>query len=126
MSEELILKIRVPGANPWTPGPIIDVLRADAVKIADIASQTAEALRQEKLQSSWAYDAPVFSSIKEHIPEDPVAADALYRAVERILAGRMKRDDWYDGNYAAYRCLSTRNAYATPGFLEAKRNSISS
>jgi len=126
MSEDTVLKIRVPSSNPWMTGPIVEVLREDAVKVADIAASTAENLRSQNLQSSWAYDAPVFSSISSHMPTDPVASDALFRATEKILAERMNRSDWYEGNYAAYRCLSTRNAYATPGFTEALRNASNS
>ena len=123
MSEDSILKFRVPAKNPWAQGPVVDVLRAEAVQIADIASRTAEDLRSKKLQSSWAYDAPIFSSIKEYMSQDPVKNDALLLAVQKILSERMNRSDWYEGNYAAYRSISTRNAYATPGFVEALRNS---
>jgi len=123
MSEDTVLKIRLPGENPWIQGPIVDVLKSDAIEIADIVSRAAENLRVKKLQSAWAYDSHVFSSIKEHLPTDPVETDALLRATQKILSERMNKEDWYDGNYAAYRCISTRNAYATPGFAEALRNS---
>ena len=123
MSEDTILKIRVPGENPWAQGPIVDVLRSDAVKIADIAALTAENLRHKKFQASWNYDTPIFSAIREHLPQEKVEFFALLLAVQKILLERMNREDWYDGNYAAYRSISTRNAYATPGFSEARRNS---
>lgn len=123
MSEDTVLKIRLPGENPWIQGPIVDVLSSNATKIADIVSNVAENLRDKKLQSSWAYDKYVFDSIKEHLPADPAETHALLIAAQKILSGRANWADWYDGNYAAYRCISTRNAYATPGFVEARRNS---
>lgn len=125
MSEDtfLILKIRLPGENPWIQGPIVNVLRSNATKIADTVSNVAENLRAKKLQSSWAYDKYVFDSIKEHLPADPAETHALLIAAQKILSERMNSEDWYDGSYAAYRCISTRNAYATPGFTEARRNS---
>ena len=123
MSEDIFLKIRLPGKNPWIQGPVVDVLRSNATKIAVIASDAAENLRSEKLQSSWAYDKYVFDSIKEHSPADPAETHALLIATQKILSERMNSEDWYDGSYAAYRCISTHNAYATPGFTEARRNS---
>jgi hypothetical protein len=123
MSEDTVLKIRLPGESPWIQGPIVDVLKSNATKIADIVSNVAENLRAKKLQSSWAYDKYVFASIREHLPEESAESHALLIAAQKILSERMNREDWYDGSYAAYRCISTHNAYATPGFAEARRNS---
>lgn len=123
MSEDTFLKIRLPAENSWSQGSVVNVLKSDAIKIADIVSHVAENLRSEKLQSSWAYDTHVFNSIKEHLPADPAETDALLHATQKILSERMNREDWYDGSYAAYRCISAHNAYATPGFTEARRNS---
>ena len=126
MSENTTIKVMIPNKNPWSQGHFVEVSREAATKIAAVAARVAEDLRQKKFDTAWKYDSYVFSSIKDLLPKDPVESEGMFRAVEKILSENMNRKDWYDGNYAAYRCLSTRNAYATPTYLESLRNSIPS
>jgi len=116
------IEVTMPSGNPWIKGPSVLVSRADATRIADVAAETAESFRG-KFKVSYLYDNPVFGSVSELMPKDENARESMYRAVSSILQNRANYSDWHDGNYAASRCFKTRNAYATPGFVEAKRYS---
>ena len=119
---EDFIEVTMPSGNPWIKGPSVLVSRADATRIADVAAETAESFRG-KFKVSYLYDNPVFGSVSELMPKDENARESMYRAVSSILQNRANYSDWHDGNYAASRCFKTRNAYATPGFTEAKRYS---
>ena len=116
------IEVRMPSGNPWIKGPLVKADRAQATHIADVAEEVAESFRG-KFKTSYQYDVPVFDAVKDMWPEDSIEKEAMFRAVESVLCGRVNYADWYNGNYAAYRCFKTRNAYATPGFTEAKRYS---
>ena len=119
---EDFIEVTMPTGNPWMKGPSVLVSRADATRIADVAAETAESFRG-KFKVSYHYDSPVFKSVSELMPKDENAREPMYRAVASILENRADYSDWCDGNYAASRCFKSRNAYATPGFIEAKRYS---
>ena len=116
------IEVRMPSGNPWIKGSLVKVDRAQATHIADVAEEVAESFRG-KFETSYQYDVPVFDAVKDMWPEDSIEKEAMFRAVESVLCERVNYADWHNGNYAAYRCFKTRNAYATPGFTEAKRYS---
>ena len=116
------IEVRMPSGNPWIKGPLVKVNRAQATHIADVAAEVAESFRG-KFKTAWMYDKPVFNAVVDMLPEDTREREAMFRAVQVVLSKNANCSDWYDGGYAAYRCFQTRNAYATPGFIEAKRYS---
>lgn len=116
------IEVRMPSDNPWIKGPLVKVDRAQATHIADVAAEVAESFRG-KFKVAYQYDKPVFDCVKDMWPEDSYKKEAMFRAVQIILGKDTNYSDWHDGKYAAYRCFKTRNAYATPGFTEAKRYS---
>ena len=128
IKEELLrestITITMPSKNPWMRGESVEVDRAVAERIAKIAEETAEGLRDRQLQSAHAYDQPIMQAIESELPGDPRDRTAMLRAVEQVLNDRLDlgRDDWYNGATAAHRTIQTYNTYATPGFAQARRN----
>jgi len=116
------VEVRMPSGNPWIKGPLVKVDYARAAHIAAVAAEVAESFR-EKFNVAYQYDKPVFNAVVDMWPEDTLEREAMFRAVQIVLSKNVNYSDWYDGKYAAYRCFKTRNAYATPGFIEAKRYS---
>ena len=116
------IEVRMPGRNPWIEGPVVKVSHIQATQIAEVAAGVAESFRG-KFDSAWMYDKPVFDAVVDMLPEDTYEREAMFRAVQIVLSKNIDYSDWYGGKYAAYRCFETRNAYATPGFIEAKRYS---
>lgn len=116
------IEVRMPSDNPWIKGPLVKVDRALATRIAEVATATAESYRG-KFNTGWMYDKPVFKAVVDMWPEDDYEREAMFRAVQIVLSQDVNYSDWHDGKYAAYRCFKTRNAYATPGFVAAKRYS---
>jgi len=119
---ESTITVTLPSENPWQDGEPIEVDRAEAERIARIAEETAEGLRDQQYKSSHAYDTPIMQAIKTELPVDPRDRDVMLRAVEQVLSKRLDRSDWYQGATAAHRTIQTHNAYATPGFRQARRN----
>jgi len=120
---ESTIPITLPTDNPWRDGPTIEVPRAEAEQIAQIAADAAEALRDRKFQSAHAYNSPINKAIAPHLPEDKQKQYAMRGAVLKVLAGLRDSADWYNGANAAHRSLQNIQAYSTPGFIEARRNS---
>lgn len=116
------IEVTLPSDNPWIRGPVVKVDSTVANRIAKVAASVAESLRG-KFKEAHQYDAPVFAAVKDLMPENEYDCEVMYRAVGKILYKKANYKDWHDGNYAASRCFQTRNAYATPGFIEAKRHS---
>jgi hypothetical protein len=119
---ESTITVTMPSENPWMQGEPVEVDRAEAERIAKIAEETAEGLRDRKLQSAHAYDQPIMQAIKSELPGDPRDRSAMLRGVEQVLSKRLDRSDWYQGARAAHRTIQTHNAYATPGFAQARRS----
>ena len=114
------IEVTMPSSNPWIKGPVVKVNRIQATQIAEVAAGVAESFRG-KFDTAWMYDKPVFNAVVDMWPEDAHEREAMFRAVQVVLSQNVNYSDWHDGKYAAYRCFKTRNAYATPGFIEAKR-----
>jgi len=84
-------------------------------------------------QSSYAYDKHV-KTVMSKINYDDFDFQSnimnsnkryfIYKIVRNLLVDKMDNNDWYDGAYAAFRSIECSIAYSTPGFLEAKNNSI--
>jgi len=119
---ESTITVTVPSENPWRAGESVEVDRVEAERIAKIAEEAAEGLRDQQYKSSHAYDTPVMQAIKIELPDDSRDRDVMLRGVEQVLSKQVDGSDWYQGAYAAYRTIQTRNAYATPGFAQARRN----
>jgi len=119
---ESTIPIKLPTDNPWIDGPTIEVDRSEAEQIAQVVADAAEALRDRKFQSAHAYDKPINQAIAPHLPGDKQERYAMRGAVLKVLAGMRDSADWYDGANAAHRTLQSTQAYATPGFVEARRN----
>lgn len=49
----------------------------------------------------------------------------VLKILEKVLSAKNHNiNDWHDGINSAYRTLRCFNAYLTPGFIEAKNNSL--
>ena len=119
---ESTITVTLPSENPGMRGEPVEVDRAVAERIAKIAEETAEGLRDRQLQSAHAYDQPIMQAIEPELPGDPRDRTAMLRGVEQVLNKQLDRDDWYNGATAAHRTIQNHNAYATPGFAQARAN----
>ena len=119
---ESTITVTLPSENPGMRGEAVEVDRAVAERIAEIAEETAEGLRDRQLQNAHAYDQPIMQAIESELPGDPRDRTAMLRAVEQVLNKWLDRTDWYQGANAAHRSIQNHNAYATPGFAQARRS----
>lgn len=78
-----------------------------------------ECEKHKHFTASYNYDKFVFSILAERYQES-FHKQAYYTAVKNILFDFIKDESWHDGARAAIRCIESRLAYMTPGFLEAK------
>lgn len=75
--------------------------------------------KHTEFTASYNYDKFVFKILAERYQET-FNKKAYYTVVKNTLPNFIKDESWYDGARAAIRCIESRLAYMTPGFLEAK------
>ena len=109
--------------NPWLAK--YETLTFSREKLLVIVNAiTAACENKEHYKSSYQYDSDVEASIKDFV----IGIEnkrPLYMALSKVLSERIVLDesfnDWHNSYVAAKRCLESKIAYGTPGFIEAKR-----
>ncbi len=120
-----MIEVTLPSNNPWLRGPKATYPRAEAERLAQLACDACEAVRHLELKNAYNYDKYVWSALNEFLPEGQTAKNTCLFAVQAVLRelGGYGHSDWYHPAYCAMRVIRTRNAYATPGFIEARNAS---
>jgi len=119
MNDKLIVKVNT-SDNPWISK--YEDFTFSRKKIEAIAKNLVAECEGRDYQSSYLYGGHVSSVIEKSWDKTCGSIIPLYKALVVILRNLQKPDEgWSGGATAAIRCLERSMAYATPGFIEAKR-----
>ena len=106
--------------NPWLQK--IEEAEFSRDKIETIAKKLIDKCSGKDYTSSWAYVGHVTQVLDKAWDDACGSIVPFYKALLLILRELQQPDEgWHGGATAAIRCIETRLAYATPGFIEAKR-----
>lgn len=109
-------------SNPWLTEYI--EIEFSRKKFESIADELIEECSNKKYNVSYAYGKHVEKVLNRHWDKECGSIVPFYKAVLFILKEKKKPGEgWWGGATAAIRCIMSRIAYATPGFIEAKRYS---
>tara|TARA_A200000159_G_scaffold15452_1_gene12788 strand:- start:1471 stop:1851 length:381 start_codon:yes stop_codon:yes gene_type:complete len=119
MNDKLIVKVNT-SDNPWISK--YEDFTFSRKKIEAIAKNLVAECEGRDYQSSYSYSGHVSSVIEKSWDKTCGSIIPLYKALVVILRSLQKPNEgWSGGATAAIRCLERSMAYATPGFIEAKR-----
>ena len=118
---ESIIKVKFNTSdNPWIQK--IQEVEFSREKIENIAKDLASECTGRDYRSSYQYDKHVSYILEKSWDNSCGSIIPFYKALLVVLREIYNPDDGWDGGpTAAIRCIETSLAYATPGFIEAKR-----
>jgi len=106
--------------SPWSTN--YQEIEFSRDKIETIADELINECSGKDYTASYAYGKHVSKVIEIHWDNTCGSVIPLYKALIQVLKEKREpKENWYGGATSAIRCLQTRIAYATPGFVEAKR-----
>lgn len=119
MSNSIIVKVNT-SDNPWLAS--YQTFEFDRDKIDPVAKDLIVECTGRDYKASHDYGKHVSYVMEKYWDSTCGSIQPFYKAVLVILRELKKPDEgWHGGATAAIRCLETRMAYSTPGFIEAKR-----
>lgn len=95
-------------------------------KIKSIVDELVEECSGRTYKASYAYDRHVNKVLKKHWSRELGSQRPLLKALLTVINQEKPEGvekDWHNGYIAAARSISSKMAYMTPGFIEAKRYS---
>ena len=118
-NEKIIVKVNT-SENPWITQ--YTEFSFDRNKIENIAKELIVECTGREYSASYAYGKHVSYVLEKYWDSTCGSIKPLYTAILVILKELKHPDEgWSGGATAAIRCLESRIAYATAGFVEAKR-----
>ena len=115
----IIVKVNV-SDNPWVSR--YKEFSFSREKIESIAKDLVVECTGRDYTASYAYGKHVSFVMEKSWDSTCGSIIPLYKALLVVLKELQKPDEgWSGGATAAMRCIENRMAYATPGFIEAKR-----
>lgn len=118
-SDIFIIKVNV-SENPWVSS--YKEFEFSRKKLSPITDKIVELCSNKKYTASYQYGNDVSKAIEDFWDNSCGSVIPLYKALILLLSEKINKSlGWHDGATAAIRVLNTRIAYATPGFIEAKR-----
>ena len=106
--------------NPWVSS--YKEFSFSRKKIESIAKDLVVECTGRDYSASYAYGKHVSFVMEKSWDSTCGSIIPLYKALLVVLRELQKPDEgWSGGATAAIRCIESRMAYATPGFIEAKR-----
>ena len=119
MSDQLIVKVNV-SENPWISS--YKEFSFSRNKIESIAKNLVGECSGRDYSSSYSYGKHVSLVMEKSWDSTCGSIIPLYKALLVVLKEiQQPNEGWNGGATAAIRCIESRIAYATPGFIEAKR-----
>ena len=117
--ESIVVKVNV-SDNPWISS--YKEFSFSREKIEPIAKDLVVECTGRDYTASYAYGKHISFVIEKVWDSTCGSIIPLYKALLVVLRELQKPDEgWSGGATAAIRCIESRIAYATPGFIEAKR-----
>ena len=117
--ESIVVKVNV-SDNPWVSS--YKEFSFSKEKIESIAKDLVVECTGRDYTASHAYGKHVSFVMEKAWDSTCGSIIPLYKALLVVLSDLKKPDEgWSGGATAAIRCIESRMAYATPGFIEAKR-----
>lgn len=117
--ESIVVKFNT-SDNPWIQK--IEEAEFSREKIENIAKNLVAECTGKNYTSSFQYGEHVSFVLEKFWDNTCGSIIPFYKALLVVLFEMYNPDDGWDGGAtAAIRCIETRLAYATPGFIEAKR-----
>ena len=115
----IVVKVNV-SDNPWISR--YKEFSFSRKKIEAIAKDLVVECTGKDYTASYAYGKHVSFVMEKSWDSTCGSIIPLYKALIIVLKELQKPDEgWSGGATAAIRCIESRMAYATPGFIEAKR-----
>ena len=119
MDNQIIVKFNT-SDNPWIQK--IQEVEFSREKIGNVAKDLVAECTGRDYTSSFQYGKHVSYILEKSWDSTCGSIIPFYKALLVVLREMYSPDDgWHGGATAAIRCIETRLAYATPGFIEAKR-----
>lgn len=119
MDNTLKVKVNV-SDNPWISS--YKEFSFSREKIEIIAKKLVAECTGRDYTASYAYGKHVSHVMETAWDSTCGSIIPLYKALLVVLKELQQPDEsWHGGATAAMRCIESRMAYATPGFIEAKR-----
>ena len=119
MSDKLTVKVNV-SDNPWVTKYVDVLFSRDKIEV--IVKELVTACSDKDYTSSWAYVGHVTQVLDKFWDSACGSIIPFYKALLLVLREFQKPNEgWHGGATAAIRCIETRLAYASPGFIEALR-----
>lgn len=119
MDNQLIVKVNI-SENPWISS--YKEFSFSRSKIESIAKDLVNECSNKNYSASYSYGKHVSSVMEKAWDSTCGSIIPLYKALLVVLKELQQPDEgWHGGATAAIRCIESRMAYATPGFIEAKR-----
>ncbi len=119
MGDHLIVKVNV-SENPWISS--YKEFSFSRNKIEFIAKALVDECSGRDYSASYLYGKHVSLVMEKSWDSTCGSIIPLYKALLVVLKELQQPDEgWSGGATAAIRCIESRMAYATPGFIEAKR-----
>ena len=119
MDNIIIVKVNI-SDNPWISS--YKEFSFSRRKIEDIAKKLVVECTGRDYTASHSYDNHVSFAMEKVWDSTCGSIIPLYKALLVVLRELQKPDEgWSGGATAAMRCIESSIAYATPGFIEAKR-----
>ena len=115
-----IVKVEVNvGGSPWMPK--YEEFKFSRGKLVPIANELVDECAGRDYDVSYLYDRHVSKVLKKHW-DSRCGSMRPFQLGLLVLLRELERPEegWHGGAVAAIRCLETRLAYSTPGFIEAK------
>ena len=117
--DTIVVKVNV-SDNPWVSR--YKEFSFSREKIESIAKDLVSECAGKDYTASYAYGKHVSFVMEKAWDSTCGSIIPLYKALLVVLRELQKPDEgWSGGATAAMRCIESRMAYATPGFIEAKR-----
>ena len=117
--ESIVVKVNV-SDNPWLAS--YEEFSFSREKIESIAKNLVVECTGKDYKASYDYGKHVSFVMEKSWDSTCGSIIPLYKALLVVLREIQKPDEgWSGGATAAMRCIESRMAYATPGFIEAKR-----
>lgn len=119
MSDTIIVKVNT-SENPWRTH--LQTFEFSREKITPVAKDLIVECTGRDYNASYAYGKHVSYVMEKYWDSTCGSIRPFYQAVLIVLKELKNPDEgWHGGATAAIRCLESRLAYSTPGFIEAKR-----
>ena len=119
MNNILSVKVNI-SDNPWLPKYKDFSFSKDKMK--NIAKDLISNCSNKDYTAAWSYSGHVTQVLDKTWDDSCGSIIPFYKALLVILKElQQPNEGWHGGATASIRCIETRLAYATPGFIEAKR-----